>query len=131
MTKKAKSDLNKKFQKVIKTPAGFDFFVTIHDFIKYIESNSSLSDILSRRIKSNRDLNIPNKYEYLKQIYQGIEDANTKSDIDLGHQRYIALRDLNLIRNKNFSEGNPFWKKRELSRKLIGEIYERLSPNSA
>ncbi len=125
---KVKSGLDKKFQKVLKTPAGFDFFVAIHDFIEHIELNSSLSDSLSSRIKSNRELNIPSKYSYLKQIYQGLEDADIKSNIDLGHARYAVLLELNRIRNKDVSESNSFWKKRELLRKLTGEIYNRLNP---
>jgi len=125
---KVKIGLDKKFQKVLKTPAGFDFFVAIHDFIEYIELNSSLSDNLSSRIKPNRDLNIPNKYSYLKQIYQGLEDADIKSNADLGHSRYAVLLELNKIRNKDVSESNSFWKKRELIRKLTSEIYNRLNP---
>ena len=125
---KVKSGLDKKFQKVLKTPAGFDFFVAIHDFIEYIELNSSLSDSLSSRIKSNRELNIPSKYSYLKQIYQGLEDINIKSNVDLGHARYAVLLELNRIRNKDVSESNSFWKKRELFRKLTDEIYNRLNP---
>ena len=127
---KVKSDLDEKFQKVLKTPASFAFFVAIHDFIKHIELNSSLSDSLSRRTKPNRELNIPNKYNHLKEIYQGLEDIDTKSGADLGHVRYMVVQDLNKIRNKNFSESNSFWKKRELFRKLTGEIYERLNPNT-
>lgn len=123
---KVKSDLDTKFQKVLKTPAGFGFFVAIHDFIEHIESHSSLSNSLSSRTKPNRELKIPNKYSYLKQIYQGLEDADIKSNIDLGHARYMVLQELNRIRNKDFSESNSFWKKRELFRKLTGEIYERL-----
>jgi len=65
----------------------------------------------------------------LKQIYQGLEDANSKSDVDLGHARYMALIELNRIRSKDVSGSNSFWKKRELFRKLTGEIYERLSPD--
>ncbi|MEK7495871.1 MAG: hypothetical protein AAB616_00155 [Patescibacteria group bacterium] len=129
--KKVKSDLDKKFQKVLKTPAGFDFFTAIHDFIEYIELNPSLSSKLSSRVKSNRELNIPNKYGYLKQIYQGLEDADIKSSADLGHTRYMVIQELNRIRNKDVSESNSFWKKRELFRKLTGEIYEILNPNSA
>ena len=129
--KKVKSDLDKKFQKVLKTPASFDFFTAIHDFIEYIELNPSLSSKLSSRVKSNRELNIPNKYGYLKQIYQGLEDADIKSSADLGHTRYMVIQELNRIRNKDVSESNSFWKKRELFRKLTGEIYEILNPNSA
>ncbi|MEK9168243.1 MAG: hypothetical protein AAB698_00370, partial [Patescibacteria group bacterium] len=78
-----------------------------------------------------RELNIPNKYGYLKQIYQGLEDADIKSSADLGHTRYMVIQELNRIRNKDVSESNSFWKKRELFRKLTGEIYEILNPNSA
>ena len=127
---KVKSGLDKKFQKVLKTPAGFDFFVAIHALIKHIELNPVLSDSLSSRLKPNRELNIPKKYSYLKLIYQGLEDANNKSNVDLGHARYAALGELNRIRNKDVSESNSFWKKRELFRKLTGEIYQRLSPDS-
>ena len=126
---KVKSGLDKKFQKVLKTPASFDFFVAIHDFIEHIELNPSLSDVLSRRVKSNLELNIPKKYDYLKQIYQGLEDANSKSNVDMGHTRYSVILELNRIRNKDFSESNSFWKKRELFRKLTGEIYKRLNPD--
>jgi len=128
---KVKSDLDEKFQKVLKTPASFGFFVAIHDFIKHIELNPSLSDNLSRRLKPNRELRIPEKYNHLKEIYQGLEDAETKSGADLGHARYMIIQDLNKIRNKDFSESNSFWKKRELFRKLTGEIYERLNLNPA
>jgi len=126
---KVKSDLDKKFQKVIKTPASFDFFVAIHDFIEHIELNPSLSSSLSSRTKPNREQNIPNKYNHLKQIYQGLEDVNGKPGVDLGHTRYMVLGELNRIKNKDVSESNSFWKKRELFRKLTGEIYERLSPD--
>ncbi len=126
LLKKVEISLGKKFEKVLKTPASFDLFVAIHDFIKYIELNPSLLNNLSPRIKSNRELHIPNKYNYLKQIYQGLEDVNIKSNVDLGHARYAVLLELNRIRNKDVSESNSFWKKRELSRKLTGEIYERL-----
>lgn len=127
---KVKSDLVEKFQKVLHTPASFDFFMAIHDFVEHIELNFSLSDSLSHTIKSNRMLKIPNKYSSLKQIYQGLEDADTTSNADLGHARYMILQDLNRIRNKDFSENNSFWKKRELFRKLTGEIYERLNPSA-
>ncbi len=129
--KRAGVDLHKKFQKVVATPASFDFFVAIHDFIEHIELNPSLSAILVSSTKANQELNIPTKYSYLKQIYQGLEDADSKSGADLGHTRYSVLRDLNRIRNNDFSDSNSFWKKRELFRKLSGEIYARLNPSSA
>ena len=127
---KVKSGLDKKFQKVLKTPASFDFYVAIHDFIEHIELNSSLSAGLSSRLKPNRELNIPSKYNYLKQIYQGLEDVNSKPGVDLGHARYAVLIELNRIKNKEVSESNSFWKKRELFRKLTGEIYKRLNPDA-
>ena len=126
---KTRLGLDKKFQKVIKTPASFDFFLAIHDFIKYIELNPSLAESLSPRIKANRELDIANKYIYLKKIYHGLEDVNIKSDSDLGHARYFAIRELNLIQNNNVSDNTYFWKKRELFRKLAEEIYQRLNAN--
>src|SRR5438445_12343 len=115
---KTKVDLDKKFQKVLQTPASFALFVAIHDFIGHIEVNQSLSDILSQRLKVNQELDITNKYSYLKQIYQGVEDINIKSNADLGHARYAVMRDLNRIQSNDVSDSNSFWKKRELSRKL-------------
>lgn len=126
-SRKISGGLDAKFQKVMATPASFDFFTAIHDFVEHIEARPSLSKNLSDRVKPNRELRIPNKYASLKQIYQGLEDANAKSNVDLGHTRYMTLRELNRIRNKDFSEGNSFWKKRELYRKLASEIYSRLS----
>lgn len=121
-----KTGLDKKFQKVAQTPASFDFFIAIHGFIKYIELNALLSGGLSHRIKINRELDISNKYDHLKQIYQGLEDIQTKSNADLGHTRYTVIKELNQIKNNDYSESNSFWKKRELSRKLTAVVYERL-----
>lgn len=128
---KVKNGLDKKFQRVLTTPASFDFFTAIHDFIEHIELNPSLSKGISHPAESSRELNIPNKYNYLKQIYQGLEDADHKSDVDLGHARYSVIRELNRIRNNDVSDSNSFWKKRELCRKLTGEIYKILSPDPA
>lgn len=125
-SKKIKSDLNKKFQKVLKTPDSFDFFVAIHDFIKHIELNPSLLGGLSQRVKANRELNIPNKYAFLRQIYQGLEDINVRSNVDLGHTRYLIIKELKQIQNGEFSNSNTFWRKRELSRKLANLVYGRL-----
>jgi len=126
---KVKNDLDKKFQTVIRTPASFDFFVAIHDFVEHIELNSSFSSGLSSGTKLNREQNIPTKYGHLKQIYQGLEDAHGKPGVDLGHARCMVLVELNRIKNKDVSESNSFWKKRELFRKLTGEIYEKLCPD--
>lgn len=121
-----RSLLDKKFQKVQQTPASFDFFVAIHDFVKYIELNPSLSRGLSGRFKANQELDMENKYAYLKQIYQGVEDISAKSSADLGHTRYTTILDLNRIQNNDVSESNSFWKKREVSRKLANLVYQRL-----
>lgn len=121
--------MDEKFQKVLKTPAGYDFFVAIHDFIGHIEANSSLSRNLSQLAKSNQELRLPTKYNHLKQIYQGLEDTNIVTKADLGHARYMVLVELNQIRNNDLSESNSFWKKRELFRKFTSEIYERLNPD--
>lgn len=123
---KTKVDLDKKFQKVMKTPPGIVFFEAIHDFVGYIEMNPKLVEGLSQRIKINKELGIPNKYSSLKQIYQGMEDVNTPTTKDIGHTRYMVVRDLSRIQNKEISESNFFWKKRELFRKLTSEVYERL-----
>jgi hypothetical protein len=123
---KTKNDLNKKFQKVAETPASFAFYIAIHDFIQYIEVTPPLTDGLSHKLKVNRELGIPDKYNYLKQIHQALEDIRINSKRDLGHDRYSVMRDMNRIQSKDLSESNSFWKKRELFRKLSGEIYTRL-----
>lgn len=122
---KKRSDLDKKFKKVAETPASFDLFVAIHDFVEYIELQPALAAGLSSKIKLNRELDISTKYNYLKQIYQGLEDANIKTNADLGHTRYSVIRDLARIQNNDVSDSNAFWKKRELFRKLTGEVYRR------
>lgn len=123
---KTKSGLSKKFQKILETPAGFEFFMAIHDFIEYVELSPTLVGGVSSRTKINRELDIPGSYGYLRQIYQGLEDINTKSNADLGHARYGVINELNRIQNKDVSESVSLWKKRELFRKLAGEVYERL-----
>lgn len=131
MLEKVKSGLDEKFQKISKTPAGFDFFVAIHDFVEHIELNPSLSKNLSSFMKANQELRISGKYGYLKKIHQGMKDAGTKSKADLGHDRMMVLVELNKIKNKDVSDNNSFWKKREIFRKSTGEIYEILSPSLA
>lgn len=130
MLPKVKLGLEKKFQKVVKTPAGFEFFMAIHDFVEYIETNKALANHVSSSSKPNIELNIPNKYNYLKQIYQGLEDANTETNEDLGHSRYAVLLELKKIQNKDVSDSNSFWKRREVSRESVGEIYQRLNPTT-
>jgi hypothetical protein len=127
---KTKADLEKKFQKVLQTPASFAFFEAIHDFIEYVEETPSFSKNLTYRDKISRELNIPAKYGYLRQIYQGLEDAAAKTNKDLGHARYMVVRDLSRIEENEVSESNFFWKKREVFRKLVSEVYERLSADA-
>ena len=128
---KVKSGLDEKFQKISKTPAGFDFFVAIHDFVELIELDKALSKNLTSFMKANQELRISGKYGNLKKIHQGMKDANTKSKADLGHDRMMVLVELNKIKNNDVSENNSFWKKREIFRKVTGEIYEILSPTLA
>lgn len=130
-TKNTKQALEKKFQRVVATPASFDFFVAIHDFVQCIEQNRALSGHILRRTEINRDRKLPVKYAHLKQIYQGIEDVGGSSRGDLGHERYMTLNDLRRIKNNEESDTNAFWKKRELFRKLTAEVYERLTINLA
>lgn len=123
--------LDQHFQKITETPAGFEFFVAIHDFIACVEANSVfLKNIASRPKKEDKELNMPTKYSYLRQIYQGLEDAVAKTTEDLGHARYMAVLDLNRIRNKELTESNFFWKKREVFRKLAAEVYGKLKEPS-
>ena len=115
---KKKPNLEQKLQKMLKTPASFAFFVAVHDFVEVIEIDVALSKKLSKDLK----------YGHLKQIHRGIKDLSLKSKEDLGHERYMVINDLNKIQNKEMSESNSFWKKRELFRKLALEIYDRLHP---
>lgn len=125
-SKKTKSGLDKKLKKIQQTQAGFDFYVAIHSFVKFIESNPDLPKTLRKDVKVNRELNIASKYDYLKQVHQGIEDVNVRSNVDLGHARYATIKDLNKIRSNELSENNSLWKKRELLRKNVGEVHATL-----
>lgn len=125
-TKNIKSVLDRKLKKVYETPAGFTFFVSLHDFVQYVESTPSFDVFFGNAKKKKRAAEIPSRYLVLKQIYQGIEDIDVHTADDLGHNRYVAIRELSLIRNKDFSENNSFWKRREVLRKLVGDIHETL-----
>jgi hypothetical protein len=118
-SQKTKSALNTKFQKIQQAPENFEFFVAIHDFVKYIQADPSL-----------RKMKFPDKYNYLKQTYQGLEDVRDESKAssknDLGHDRYSVIRDMTRIRDKDFSDSNAFWKKREIFRKLTVEVHQQL-----
>lgn len=114
---KTRSELDKRYQKISKTAASYDFFIAIHDFVGHIESQKFLLRRASR----------PGKYQYLKDIYQGIEDIKPSlSDKDLGHARCMAALDLGRIKKNDVSENNVFWRKREFFRKTAGEVYNQL-----
>jgi hypothetical protein len=123
---KIKSALDRKIKKVRETPASFTFFVSLHDFVEYIESTPSFAVFFSGAKKGSRAKELSAKYAVMKQIYQGIEDIDIRTADDLGHDRFVAIRDLSSIRNKNFSDSNAFWKQREILRKLAGEIHATL-----
>lgn len=119
---KAKLNLDKKFQKITDAPAGFAFFVAIHDFVECVE----LDPVISRkfpRLKVSGEKDLSAKYTHLKQIHQGVKDLNAPSDADLGHDRNVVVRDLGRIRKKETSDSNSFWKKREVWRKFAGEVH--------
>jgi hypothetical protein len=121
----AKLALNRKFEKIKQAPAGFGLFVSIHDFVEYIESAPSFSVFLKGK-RPARGKEIPVRYPFLRQIYQGIEDIDLATNADLGHDRYFAIRELSSIRKNDVSESNSFWKRREAFRKLTGEVYKTL-----
>jgi hypothetical protein len=125
--KSTQAGLDAKFHKVEQTPAGFGLYVAIHDFIEYIEDHAPLVKDVTKKDKLNKELDIPTKYAFLKTVYQGLEDINSDSKGDLGHNRYSVIRELTRIKNNDVSESNSFWKKREVFRKLSGIVYKRLS----
>ncbi len=125
--KKTQTNLDKKLKSVIKTEPSYDLFVAIHGFVKHIEFNPVLLKSITLNIKANRENNILAKYTYLKQIHQGIEDLSVQTNVDLGHARYAMIKDLNKIKKLDLSESNTLWKKRELSKKIAGEIHARIS----
>lgn len=124
--KKIKLVLDRKLKEVSETPAGFPFFVSLHDFVQYIESTPSFTVFFGSVKKGSRASQISPKYSVLKQVYQGIEDIDVRTTDDLGHNRYMAIRELSSIRKKDVSDSNTFWKRRELLRKLAGEIHKTL-----
>jgi len=124
-TQKVRSALDQKFKDIGKAPAGFGFFVSLHDFVEYIEETPSFSIFFAGK-RGNRAAEMPKKYFVLKQVYQGIEDIDAGATNDLGHDRYVAIRELSSIRNKDLSENNSFWKRREVLKKVVGEIHRTL-----
>jgi hypothetical protein len=125
-TEKVKSTLDQKLKKVRETPAGFPFFVSLHDFVEYIESTPSFAVFFKGTKRGSRASEISVKYALMKQIYQGIEDIDIRTKEDLGHDRYVAIRELRLIRDEEVSENNAFWKHREFLRKMAGDIHKTL-----
>ncbi len=119
--------LDQKIAEVRGTPAGFAFFVSLHDFVAYIESAPHFSVFFQGDRKGSRTKELSAKYALMKQIHQGIEDLAVRTEKDLGHDRYVAIRDLTLIRNDRAADNNAFWKQREVLRKLAVEIHKTLS----
>lgn len=114
---KDKALLGLRLDEVTKTPDGFTFFVTIHDFVEQLELHPAF-----------KTLKLPAKYSHFKQIHQGIKDLNSPSDHsnDLGHDRYMVIQDLLRIREGEVSESNPLWKKRGMLRQFAADIHKML-----
>ncbi len=113
-------DLVRSLQKVMNTPAGFDFYVAIHDLVEHIELHPAFAA-----------MDRPVKYQQLRQIYQGIEDTNVRAEGDLGHDRYMIIQDLRQIRRNEVSDSNPLWKKRELLRAFCAKMCKMLDAETA
>jgi hypothetical protein len=116
--------LAKKGKKVRETPDGFKFYISLHDFIEYVEMTSIFEVFFQGKKKGSRARDLAPKYFVLKQVYQGIEDLDLRTTDDLGHDRYVAIRELGLIKGKILSENNSFWKRREQLRKVAGEVHK-------
>jgi len=126
-TTKIASTLDQKIKKVRETPEGFAFFVSLHNFVEFIEATPSFAVFfIAAKKKGSRSGEISSKYSILKEVYQGIEDIDVKTTADLGHDRFVAIRELGLIRDNNLSNNNSFWKRREFLRKLTNDIHETL-----
>jgi hypothetical protein len=110
-----KKDLAKKHARVLRTPASFAFYVAIHDFVECVEA-----------VPAPDRRGLPSKYSHLKEVYQGLEDKYIETDEDLGHDRYMAIQDLNRIQEEKVSDANPLWKRREILRTVAGEVFEQL-----
>lgn len=127
-----KATLDQKFHQINDPSMGFSFFVSIHDFVGYIESAPLFSIFFTGSPKKGQASELTAKYLILKQIYQGVEDIDAHTKTDLGHDRHVAIRELSQIRNKDFSEGNnSLWRRRELIRRITGETYKTLSKHLA
>lgn len=105
-------ELKRRFDLLMNTPASFDFFLAIHDFVEQIERHSAFP-----RLK------LTAKYVQLKQIYQGLEDSAIKTDSDLGHDRYMMIQDLLRIKQRDVSDSNPIWKKRDVLRTICADTH--------
>ena len=124
---KIKLGLDQKFKKVREAPEGFTFFVSLHHFVEYIEATPSFAVFFDTTKKGSRAKEISPKYAVLKQIHQGIKDIDIRTTDDLGHDRYVAIRELSLIRKEDLSENNTFWRRRTSLRKLAGDIHKTLN----
>jgi hypothetical protein len=126
-SEKIKLALDQKLKVVRETPASFTFFVSLHDFVAFVESTPAFAVFFGAAKKGSRAAELSPKYFVMKQVYQGIEDIDLRTADDLGHDRYVAIRELSSIRNKDFSENNTFWKRRELLRKVAAEVHKTLN----
>ena len=117
--------LDRKFEEVRGAPAGFAFFVSLHDFVAYIESEPKFS-VFFRGAKRSRARELSAKYVLMKQVYQGIEDIAIRTERDLGHDRFVTIRDLGLIRDDRAEENNNLWRQREVLRKLADAVHKTL-----
>ena len=123
-SKQTRLTLAKKGKKVRETPDGFKFYISLHDFIEYVEVTPLFGVFFQGKKKGSRARDLAPKYFVLKQVYQGIEDLDLRTTDDLGHDRYVAIRELGLIKGKILSENNSFWKRREQLRKVAGEVHK-------
>lgn len=123
---KIKTGLDQKVKKVREAPEGFTFFVSLHHFVEFVESTPSFAIFFNSTGKGSRAAEISPKYAVLKQIHQGIKDLDVRTTDDLGHDRFVAIRELSLIRKADLSENNTFWKRRVSLRKLVGDIHKTL-----
>ncbi len=124
-TEKIVTALDQKVKKVRETPEGFAFFVSLHHFVEFVEATPEFGVFfIAAKKKGSRATEISAKYSVLKEVHQGIKDLDLKTTVDLGHDRYVAIRELGLIRDNNLSNNNSYWKRREFLRKLVGDIHE-------
>ena len=86
-----------------RNPEGFAFFVSLHHFVEFIEATPDFAVFfIAAKKKGSRSSEISSKYSILKEVYQGIKDIDIHTTADLGHDRYVAIRELGLFGRTNF-----------------------------